>query len=253
MFFSFKLLLKDQALFGLLVDYCDVLISCLGSHSDGTHSLQSIPPNLYLGWPECEYILSKFWLNYSFNFSHSRSRANLSCIRASVPLSRKPVPSMPSLKCCAGSRGRKTVCLSDTLQNTPPPLTPVRALKEVRVQLNQMYDLLVIYKIPFICWPFALIWFGFRCTLTWPTRCDLTAKKAARASLHSHLTQFSNTIEMIQPKDPNLPWVNNLCKAAAFFSILQLTIWQTHLGLDLILCEGKKTHFVNLLFQNSFS
>ncbi len=36
---------------GLLVDYCDVFISCLDSHSDGTHSLQSIhcwdiPPNL---------------------------------------------------------------------------------------------------------------------------------------------------------------------------------------------------------------
>ncbi len=27
---------------GLLVDYCDVFISCLGSHSDGTHSLQKI-------------------------------------------------------------------------------------------------------------------------------------------------------------------------------------------------------------------
>ncbi len=27
---------------GLLVDYCDVFISCLDSHSDGTHSLQRI-------------------------------------------------------------------------------------------------------------------------------------------------------------------------------------------------------------------
>ncbi len=27
---------------GLLVDYCDVFISCLDSYSDGTHSLQSI-------------------------------------------------------------------------------------------------------------------------------------------------------------------------------------------------------------------
>ncbi len=26
----------------LLVDYCDVFISCLDSHSDGTHSLQRI-------------------------------------------------------------------------------------------------------------------------------------------------------------------------------------------------------------------
>ncbi len=27
---------------GLLVDYCDVFIGCLDSHSDGTHSLQRI-------------------------------------------------------------------------------------------------------------------------------------------------------------------------------------------------------------------
>ncbi len=27
---------------GLLVDYCDVFISCLDSHSDGTYSLQRI-------------------------------------------------------------------------------------------------------------------------------------------------------------------------------------------------------------------
>ncbi len=26
----------------IIVDYCDVFISCLDSHSDGTHSLQSI-------------------------------------------------------------------------------------------------------------------------------------------------------------------------------------------------------------------
>ncbi len=56
--------------FGLLVDYCNVFISCLDSHSDGTHSLQmihwgasdvmlhfsiSVPmkqTHLHLGWPE---------------------------------------------------------------------------------------------------------------------------------------------------------------------------------------------------------
>ncbi len=53
---------------GLFVDYCDVIISCLDSNSDGTHSLQRIPwraidvllvsqmntQNLHLhrGWPE---------------------------------------------------------------------------------------------------------------------------------------------------------------------------------------------------------
>ncbi len=73
---------------GLLVDYCDVFISCLDSHSDGTHSLQrihwwashvvlhfskSVPmkkeTHLYLGWPKGEYIFSKFWVNNPFNCS----------------------------------------------------------------------------------------------------------------------------------------------------------------------------------------
>ncbi len=61
------------------VDFCDVFISCLDSHSDGTHSLhrihwwtsdvvlnfsKSVPmrkqTDLHLGWPESEYILSDF-------------------------------------------------------------------------------------------------------------------------------------------------------------------------------------------------
>ncbi len=64
---------------GLLVDYCDVFISCLDSHSDGTHSLQRIhwwasdvmlhfsksvlmkkQTHLHLEWPEGECIFSKF-------------------------------------------------------------------------------------------------------------------------------------------------------------------------------------------------
>ncbi len=43
--FSFcllKMLIDGLEWCGLLVDYCDVFISCLDSHSDGTHSLQSI-------------------------------------------------------------------------------------------------------------------------------------------------------------------------------------------------------------------
>ncbi len=60
----------------LLVDFCDVFISCLDSHSDGTHS-QSIDwwssdvmlnfsksvqkqAHLHLGWHEGEYFFSKF-------------------------------------------------------------------------------------------------------------------------------------------------------------------------------------------------
>ncbi len=64
---------------GLLMDDCDVFISCLDPHSDGTHSLQrihwwasdvmlkfstSVPmkkqTHQHLGWPEGEYIYSKF-------------------------------------------------------------------------------------------------------------------------------------------------------------------------------------------------
>ncbi len=69
------------------VYYCDVFISCLDSHSDGTHSLQSIhwwtsdailhfsmcfdekQILLYLGWTEAQCTLSTFYfwgVNYSF-------------------------------------------------------------------------------------------------------------------------------------------------------------------------------------------
>ncbi len=37
-----KMLIDGLEWCGLLVDYYDVFISCLDSHSDGTHSLQSI-------------------------------------------------------------------------------------------------------------------------------------------------------------------------------------------------------------------
>ncbi len=40
--FSLHKMLIDGLESGLLLDYCDVFISCLYSHSDGTHSLQSI-------------------------------------------------------------------------------------------------------------------------------------------------------------------------------------------------------------------
>ncbi len=45
LFLSFsphKMLTDRLELCGFLVDYCDVLISCLDPHSDGTHSLQKI-------------------------------------------------------------------------------------------------------------------------------------------------------------------------------------------------------------------
>ncbi len=50
-----KMLIDGLDLCGLLVDYCDIFISCLNSHSDGTHSLQRIhwiQTHLDLGWPE---------------------------------------------------------------------------------------------------------------------------------------------------------------------------------------------------------
>ncbi len=73
---------------GVHLDYCDVIISCLDSHSDGTHSLQRMllwasdtmqhfsksvlmkkQTHLQLGWPERVNIFVFFYFcaNYSFN------------------------------------------------------------------------------------------------------------------------------------------------------------------------------------------
>ncbi len=41
-FLLHKMLIDGLKLCELLVYYCDVFISCLNSHSDGTHSLQRI-------------------------------------------------------------------------------------------------------------------------------------------------------------------------------------------------------------------
>ncbi len=84
----------------LLVDYCVVFISCLNSHSDGTHLLRrnhwwgrdvllnfsksvlmKKQTSLHFGLPEREYIFSKFsfWVNYSFK-SNFPKISFLSCI-----------------------------------------------------------------------------------------------------------------------------------------------------------------------------
>ncbi len=76
-FLLHKTLIDGLESYGLLVDYCDVFISCLVSHSGGTHSLQRIDwcasnvmlnfstsvhmkkqTHLHLGWPESEYIFT---------------------------------------------------------------------------------------------------------------------------------------------------------------------------------------------------
>ncbi len=71
----------------------DVFISCLNSHSDGTHSLQrihwwasdvnfskSVPikkQTIHLGWPEGEYIFSKIrFLDYSLKRVYIKSSAH---------------------------------------------------------------------------------------------------------------------------------------------------------------------------------
>ncbi len=81
---------------GLLVDYCDVFISCLYSRSDGTHSLQRISwwasnlkllsPNLmtkqthlHSGRPEGESILSKCSFLGEQSFSSTISCLNWKC------------------------------------------------------------------------------------------------------------------------------------------------------------------------------
>ncbi len=69
MYFSYRVTdYKDKKCLdcGLLVDYCDVFISCLDSHSDGTHSLQSIhcwASVVMLHFSRS--VLMNYWLNYS--------------------------------------------------------------------------------------------------------------------------------------------------------------------------------------------
>ncbi len=58
---------------GLLVDYCDVFIGCLDSHSDGTHSLQRIH------WWESDGML---------HFSKSDEENKLVCISDGLRVSK---------------------------------------------------------------------------------------------------------------------------------------------------------------------
>ncbi len=62
---------------GLLVDYCDVFISCLDSHSDGTHSLQRIHClardgmlNFSKSVPKKKQNQSTSWVIYYFNMKN---------------------------------------------------------------------------------------------------------------------------------------------------------------------------------------
>ncbi len=75
---------------GLLVDYCDVFISCLDSHSDGTHSLQSIHWNKLIcildGMKVSTFsAIFHFWMYYSFksylytNSLYQHNFGNLVC------------------------------------------------------------------------------------------------------------------------------------------------------------------------------
>ncbi len=76
--FQFTRVIDGLEWCGLLMDYCDIFISCFDSHSDGTHSLQMIhwwasdgmlhfsksvlmkkQTHLHLGWTESEYVFSK--------------------------------------------------------------------------------------------------------------------------------------------------------------------------------------------------
>ncbi len=84
-----KTFIDGLELWVLLVDYCDVFISCLDSHSDGTHSLQRIywwasavmlnftqsgllktQAHLHLGWPAGEQNFSKFSFLGELLFQH---------------------------------------------------------------------------------------------------------------------------------------------------------------------------------------
>ncbi len=126
--FFHKMLIDVLEMRGLLVDYCNVFINSLDSHSNDTHSLQrshwwasdqmqnfvKSPPmkkltHLHLGWPEGEYSFSEysfFWLNYSFKqleclgihvevthsiqkcTSHQRTHTSMHALPLSPPSSR---------------------------------------------------------------------------------------------------------------------------------------------------------------------
>ncbi len=68
-FFSHKTFIDGLESWGLLVDYCDVFISCLDSRSDGTHSLYMDP-------------LASKWRNAKFlkMCSHKGTNSSTSCI-----------------------------------------------------------------------------------------------------------------------------------------------------------------------------
>ncbi len=78
-FWLHKTLIDGLEWSGLLVDYCDVFISCLDSHSDGTHSLQrihwwasdGISPNPFPPRNKLIYIFAWGWVNFCVIYSFS--------------------------------------------------------------------------------------------------------------------------------------------------------------------------------------
>ncbi len=72
--FSLHKILIDGRVIHFFVDYCDVFISCLDYHSDGTYSLQRIK------WRNANFLFFKFEANSSifiiiFIFFKHRSTA----------------------------------------------------------------------------------------------------------------------------------------------------------------------------------
>ncbi len=101
---------------GLLVDYCDVFISCLDSHSDGTHSLQRIhywasdvllnvfksdkETNSSTSWMTWGWVFSAnihFWVNYSFNQMDLDDLAVACKIRNSLLTNQHPGPELSAI------------------------------------------------------------------------------------------------------------------------------------------------------------
>ncbi len=105
---------------GLLVDYCDVFISCLDSHSDGTHSRQKIhwcasdvlnlhklnlstkflqicldeKTNSFTSWMTWGWVYFQQFFIFGWTFPlrkyvdpHTASRKHLFCCPASTPIS----------------------------------------------------------------------------------------------------------------------------------------------------------------------
>ncbi len=162
-FWLHKMLTDGLEWYGLLVDYCGVFISCLDSHSDGTHSLQRIhwwasdvmlhfsksdeETNLStssLAWVYFHQILN-VWVNYSFKFK-------IICFNMDVVL--------PLLLCRFLGRFSNGCWNTDTVfcSCSDTNITEVRYVFVMESGLLFQCSLACAQVLPFLCRPHFVHW-----------------------------------------------------------------------------------------------